>query len=168
MYYDQFGQSLIRIADATSLGFSTTLQNAGTQTSETVPRFISLNQIPSGLLPAAPAGGFPQVAPDAFAATSGIDSSIKSPYTMNIDFSIGRDLPHGFHIETSYVGRLSRRSLVADDVGMYTNLLDPNPVKLISRRRPSCSNTCAKIFLPTRFLPFHCFKIFSLVMPAGD
>jgi hypothetical protein len=30
MYYDAFGQSLIRIADATSLGFSTTLQNAGT------------------------------------------------------------------------------------------------------------------------------------------
>ena len=54
MYYDEFGQSLIRIADATSLGFSATLQNAGTQTSETVPRFISLNQIPAGLLPAAP------------------------------------------------------------------------------------------------------------------
>jgi len=125
MYYDEFGQSLIRISDATSLGFSSTLQNAGTQTYETVPRFISLNQIPSGLLPAAPAGGFPQVAPDAFAATSGVDSSMQSPYTMNIDFSIGRDLPRGFHIETSYVGRLSRRSLVADDVGMYTNLLDP-------------------------------------------
>lgn len=124
MYYDEFGQSLIRIADATSLGFSATLQNAGTQTYQTVPRFISLNQIPAGLLPAAPAGGFPQVAPDVFAATSGVDSSIKSPYTMNIDFSIGRDLPHGFHIETSYIGRLSRRSLVADDVGMYTDLVD--------------------------------------------
>lgn len=124
MYYDQFGQSLIRIADATSLGFSATLQNAGTQTYQTVPRFIGLNQIPAGLLPAAPAGGFPQVAPDVFAATSGIDSSIQSPYTMNMDFSIGRDLPHGFHIETSYVGRLSRHSLVADDVGMYTNLID--------------------------------------------
>jgi len=43
---------------------------------------------------------------------------------MNMDFSIGRDLPHGFHIETSYIGRLSRHSLVADDVGMYTNLVD--------------------------------------------
>ena len=125
IYYDAFGQSLIRIADATSLGFSTTLQNAGTQTYQTVQRFIGLNQIPAGLLPAAPPGGFPQVAPDSFAATSGVDSSIQSPYTMNIDFSIGRDLPHGFHIETSYIGRLSRHSLVADDVGMYTNLIDP-------------------------------------------
>ena len=124
MYYDAFGQSLIRIADATSLGFSTTLQNAGTQTASTVQRFVGINQIPAGLLPAAPPGGFPQVAPDSFAATSGVDSSIKSPYTMNIDFSIGRDLPHGFHIETTYIGRLSRRSLVADDTGMYTNLVD--------------------------------------------
>ena len=125
MYYDEFGQSLIRIADATSLGFSTTLQNPGTQTSATVPRFISINQIPSGILPAAPAGGFPQVAPDAFAATSGVDSNIQSPYTMNVDFSIGRDFGHGFHLETSYIGRFSRHSLAADDVGMYTNLLDP-------------------------------------------
>ena len=124
IYYDEFGQSLIRISDATSLGFSTTLQNAGTQTYETVPRFIGLNQIPAGLLPAAPPGGFPQVAPDVFAATSGVDSSIKSPYTMNIDFSIGRDLPHGFHVETSFIGRESRHSLVGDDVGMYTNLVD--------------------------------------------
>lgn len=125
MYYDAFGQSLIRIADATSLGFSTTLQNAGTQTADTVQRFVGINQIPAGLLPAAPPGGFPQVAPNSFAATSGVDSSIKSPYSMNIDFSIGRDLPHGFHIETTYIGRLSRRSLVADDTGMYTNLIDP-------------------------------------------
>ena len=44
---------------------------------------------------------------------------------MNMNFSIGRDLEHGFHIETSYVGRLSRRSLIGDDVGMYTNLVDP-------------------------------------------
>jgi hypothetical protein len=125
LYYDAFGQSLIRIADATSLGFSATLQNPGTQTYMTVPRFIGINQIPAGLLPAAPPGGFPQVAPDAFAATSGVDSSIHSPYAINIDFSIGRDLSHGFHLETSYIGHLARHSLVADDVGMYTNLVDP-------------------------------------------
>ncbi len=125
MYYDAFGQSLIRIADATSLGFSTTLQNPGTQTASSVQRFNSLSQIPGGLLPAAPPGGFPQVAPKVFSATSGIDSSIKSPFTMNIDFSLGRDFAHGLHIETSYIGRLSRRSLTGDDVGMYTNLIDP-------------------------------------------
>lgn len=125
IYYDAFGQSLIRQADATSLGFSSTLQNPGTQTYQTVQRFVGTTQIPAGVLPAAPPGGFPQVAPDAYAATTGVDSKIKSPYTMNMNFSIGRDLEHGFHIETSYIGRLSRRSLIGDDVGMYTNLVDP-------------------------------------------
>lgn len=125
IYYDAFGQSLIRQADATSLGFSTSLQNPGTQTYQTVQRFISTNQILAGLLPAAPPGGFPQIAPDSYAATTGVDSTIKSPYSMNIDFSLGRDLEHGFHIEASYIGRLSRHSLIGDDVGMYTNLVDP-------------------------------------------
>ncbi len=125
MYYDIFGQSLIRQADATSLGFTTSLQNPGTQTVSGVPRYISPTEIPAGILPAAPAGGFPQVAPNAFAATSGIDSNLKSPYSMNIDFSLGRELGRGFHLETSYVGRLSRHSLTGDDVGLYTNLVDP-------------------------------------------
>ncbi|HEX4230796.1 MAG TPA: carboxypeptidase-like regulatory domain-containing protein [Bryobacteraceae bacterium] len=125
IYYDTFGQSLIRLADATSLGFSTTLQNPGTQTYQTVQRYISPTQIPAGLLPGAPAGGFPQVAPDDYAVTSGLDSDLTNPYSMNMDFSIGRDLDHGFHIETSYIGRLSRHSLIGDDVGMYTNMVDP-------------------------------------------
>jgi hypothetical protein len=125
IYYDAFGQSLIRLADATSLGFSTSLQNPGTQTYQTVQRYISPTQIPAGLLPAAPAGGFPQVAPDSYAVTSGLDSNMQNPYSMNFDFSLGRDLDHGFHIEASYIGRLSRHSLIGDDVGMYTNLVDP-------------------------------------------
>jgi hypothetical protein len=125
LYYDLFGQSLIRQADATQLGFSTALQNVGTQTAATVKRYIGLTDIPDGILPAAPKGGFPQVAPNAYAATTGLDSKIGSPYTMNIDFSIGRDLEHGFHIEGSYIGRLSRKSLIGDDVAMYTDLIDP-------------------------------------------
>jgi len=125
MYYDEFGQSLIRLADATALGFSTRLSNPGTQTASSVPRYTGLTTIPSGLLPAAPAGGFPQVAPNVFATATGLDSNLQQPYSMNIDFSLGRDFDHGFHVDASYVGRLSRDSLVGDDVGMYTNLVDP-------------------------------------------
>ena len=125
IYYDLFGQSLIRIADATALGFSTQLRNPGTETSATVPRYISPTQIPAGLLPAAPAGGFPQTAPDVFATASGLDRNLNGPYSMNVDFALGRDLPHGFHLEASYVGRFSRHSLIGEDVGMYTDLVDP-------------------------------------------
>lgn len=125
MYYDAFGQSLIRLADATALGFSTQLRNPGTQTSSSTPRYVGLNEIPAGLLPSAPEGGFPQVAPNVFATASGLDRDLQQPYSMNIDFSVGRDFAHGFHFEASYVGRLSRKSLLGDDVGMYTNLVDP-------------------------------------------
>lgn len=125
IYYDLFGQSLIRLADATALGFSTQLRNPGTQTPTSAPRYISATQIPAGLLPTAPAGGFPQAAPNVFATASGLDRDVTSPYSMNMDFSLGRDLSHGFHVEAAYVGRLSRNSLVGEDVGMYTNLVDP-------------------------------------------
>jgi len=58
MYYDEFGQSLIRLGRCHRIGFFTRLQNPGTQTASSVPRYTGLTTIPSGLLPAAPAGGF--------------------------------------------------------------------------------------------------------------
>ena len=123
VFYDLFGQSLIRLSDQNALGFTTTLQNPTAQTYN-LPRFISSTQIPGGLLTPAPPGGFPQVAPDAYADTSGIDDQLKAPYTMNMDFTIGRDIGKGFYLQGSYVGRLSRRSLIGDDVAAQTNLVD--------------------------------------------
>ena len=43
---------------------------------------------------------------------------------MNMDFSIGREFKGGFFVQGSYVGRLSRRSLISDDIAMPTNLKD--------------------------------------------
>ncbi|MEO8659621.1 MAG: carboxypeptidase-like regulatory domain-containing protein [Bryobacteraceae bacterium] len=124
LFYDLFGQSLIRLADATALGFSTQLSNPATATYDGTPRYISPTQIPDGLLPAAPAGGFPQTAPNAFAIAQGLDSGLRAPYTMNLTFSMSRDFGKGLLVTGSYVGRLSRRSLQADDVAAPTNLLD--------------------------------------------
>ncbi|HTT66004.1 MAG TPA: carboxypeptidase-like regulatory domain-containing protein [Bryobacteraceae bacterium] len=124
MYYDLFGQSLIQLANATALGFSTQLSNPANADESTAPRFTSVTGLPAGLLPAAPPGGFPQVAPDAFAITTGLDDKIEAPYTMNTDFSIGREFSHGFFVQTSYVGRFSRKSLQGDDVAIPTDLKD--------------------------------------------
>ncbi len=43
---------------------------------------------------------------------------------MNMDFSVGREFKGGFFVQGSYVGRLSRRSLISDDIAMPTNLKD--------------------------------------------
>jgi len=130
IFYDLFGQGLIRSYDSSALGFSTQLSpplspDSPLSASNTVPRFTGFYSLPTAYLPAAPPGGFPQTYPAAFAATNAIDPNIESPYTINMNFSIGREFAHGFFVQGSYVGRLSRHSLIRDDLAMPTNLKDP-------------------------------------------
>ena len=125
MFYDNFGQGIIRLYDSAALGFSTALQTQSDEFSlETAPRFTSLLAIPAGTLQPAPPGGFPQV-PENGSITHSIDGNLKSPYSMALNLSIGRELPGNYFVEASYVGRLSRRSLAQRDLAMPTNLRDP-------------------------------------------
>ncbi len=124
-YYDVFGQSLIRLVDSSALGFSSFLQNPASASALTSPRFTGFTTIPAGLLTPAPPGGFPQTAPNLWAIATSLDDKLKAPYTMNLAFSIDREMKGGFLLQASYVGRLSRKSLIGDDVAIPTNLKDP-------------------------------------------
>ena len=126
MFYDVLGQGLAREFDSRMLGFSTLLTNPATASALTAPRFTGLFNVPTNdpsFLPA-PKGGFPQTAPDVFAITRAVDDTFKAPYTINMNFSAGREFKGGFFVQGSYVGRLSRRSLIGDDLAMPTNLKD--------------------------------------------
>ena len=126
MFYDVFGQSMMNRFSASALGFSTRIANpAGDLTTESPPRLTGIFDVPSEILPDAPQGGFPQRQPDAFQITNAIDDSVVPPYSLALNLSIGRDLGNGFYFEASYVGRLSRRTLVQSDLAMPTNLRDP-------------------------------------------
>ncbi len=126
VFYDLIGQPLAQSYASSALGFSTSLSNpAGIQSTLTSPRYTGFYNIPAGLLPAAPKGGFPQVQPSNFQITNSIDDQLKTPYTMNLNFSIGREFGKGWFVQGSYVGRLSRRSLIHRDVAEPTNLKDP-------------------------------------------
>ena len=126
MFYDVMGAGLITNADSSALGLSTALSNpSASLTLRTAPRFTGLNDIPAGILPAAPKAGFPQVAPNLFAITNSLDDNLLPPYTMNMSLSIGRELKGGWFVQGSYVGRMSRRSLTSEDISMPTNLKDP-------------------------------------------
>ncbi|MEA2259390.1 MAG: hypothetical protein QOJ51_2215 [Acidobacteriaceae bacterium] len=57
-----------------------------------------------------------------FAISWGLDSTIKTPYSHLIDFSIARELRDGSSLEISYVGRLAHRQLAQEDVAMPINL----------------------------------------------
>jgi hypothetical protein len=132
MYYDLIGQPLAQTFSSTTPGLSQSFSNpANLLTSAQLPRFTSFYSVPSQLVPPAPVGGLPLVYPygagqsGAFAITNSIDSQLAAPYTMNLDFTIGREFSHGFFIQASYVGRLSRHSLIDRDLAMPTTLTDP-------------------------------------------
>src|SRR5579872_7378148 len=134
MFYDQFGQGLIRSFDASELGFSNLITPPAAPTNPasfaaTAPRFTTFFSLPTAFLPPAPGGGYPngvtQTYPDLFAVSNSIDQALKTPYTMNIDFSIGREFGHGFFVQGAYIGRLSRHSLAKADVAEPTNIVDP-------------------------------------------
>ena len=126
MYYDEVGVPLASSFDATAFGLSTSLSNPlNVLDSTQLPRFTTFWSVPTSLIPVAPKGGFPATYPNAFAITNSIDDNLKAPYTMNLDFSIGRQFSHGFFVQGSYVGRLSRHSLIQRDLAMPANLRDP-------------------------------------------
>lgn len=126
MYYDLIGQSLMRNSDSNSFGLQTALQSAGSAFNfATAPRFEGIYTFPSGLLPPAPKQQFPVNAPAIFGRGAGVDAAIRPPYTMNMNFSIAREMKGGFHAQVSYVGRLSRRSLIQSDIATPTDLTDP-------------------------------------------
>ena len=125
-YYDEIGQPLASTINATAFGLASTLSTAANVYDSTqVPRFTGFNTLPTQLLPPAPKGGFPTTYPNIFAITNSIDDNLKAPYSMNLNFSIGREFGHGFFVQGSYVGRLSRHSLMQRDLAMPTNLRDP-------------------------------------------
>jgi hypothetical protein len=124
--YDRIGASLATTFDRTNaFGLSTRLTNSsGVLTVATSPRFTGLNTIPSSILLPDPGTGFPATPNADFAITAAIDDTIRTPYSEQMDFSVQRQLPHGFTIETAYVGRLGKHILVNNDLAMPVNLVD--------------------------------------------
>jgi hypothetical protein len=126
MYYDLLGSGLAAQYDGVAVGLATNLTNpSGSLTLANAPRFTGVNNIPASLILPAPAAGFPQLAPRIFDITSSIDDSIRPPYSMNFNLSVGREFANGWYVQAGYVGRESRRSLIYEDVSQPTNLRDP-------------------------------------------
>jgi len=131
MYYDLIGQPLAGFIGSNSYGLSTSLPTPpNVYTSAQLPRFVGFTQIPSApnaplFFQPAPSPSFPVAYPNAFAITSSLDDRLKAPYTMNLNFSIGREFGRGWFVQGAYVGRLSRHNLIERDLAMPTNLRDP-------------------------------------------
>jgi hypothetical protein len=130
IYYDIIGQPLAQTFNSTAFGLASQLTSPpNTLTAITAPRMTDYFSLPAAVVPAPPPGGLPRTYPTSgagsFAITNSIDDQLKAPYTINFDFSVSRELSHDFLVQLSYVGRLSRRTLVNRDMAMPTNLVDP-------------------------------------------
>jgi len=133
--YDRPGMQILNTFDAVEpAGLSSTLENSCCiDGAQQVARTTGINTIPTtGFSPSdvyipspLPSGAFPQT-PQPFgeAITWGIDQSLKTPYAYAMDFSIGRELPRGFSLQLSYVGRLGRRLLTQRDLAQPLDLVD--------------------------------------------
>ncbi len=126
MYYDLIGQPLAQTFSNSQFGLSSNISNPPNQLSTAqAPRFTTFFTVPSAIVPAAPKGGLPVTYPGLFAITNSIDDNLKAPYTMNMDFSIGREFGHGIFVQGAYVGRLSRHSLLQRDLAEPVDMRDP-------------------------------------------
>ena len=134
MYYDHFGQGMLSTFDQNgSFGLSSLLTNpAQTESASSSPRLTSLNTIPTvdnnggAIFTPAPPANFPQTFPPGnFCICWGLDSSIKSPYSYAIDFSVQRQFAHNMSLEVAYTGHLAHRLLAQEDLAMPKDLKDP-------------------------------------------
>ncbi|MGO8720877.1 MAG: carboxypeptidase regulatory-like domain-containing protein [Acidobacteriaceae bacterium] len=132
MYYDHFGQGIVdTFAKFGSFGSTTAITNpAGQYSVDNAPRFTSLTAIPplQGVtIPSTITYPFtpPNNVNTGLGIDWGIDSKIKTPYTIAADFSVQRDLPHGFSVEANYVGTFGRHLLQQLDLAEPLDLVDP-------------------------------------------
>jgi hypothetical protein len=128
IFYDHYGQGLINNFDQSgSFGLSGAVTDpAGVNKYETSPRFTGRRNLPfvSQSFPSTVSYPFtPQLGN--FAITWGLDSKQKTPYSESIDLSVQRELPGGFTLETSYVGRLGRHLLQSLDLAEPVDYVDP-------------------------------------------
>ncbi|MGA9062273.1 MAG: carboxypeptidase regulatory-like domain-containing protein [Terracidiphilus sp.] len=134
IYFSHFGQGIVNSFDEEgSFGLSNTVVSpADAYTFQDSPRFTGPHAIP-------PLAGCPSPASTVtypftpstqsgcdFAITWGIDNRLKTPYAYGFDLSLQRELPGGFILEESYVGRLGRHLLEQLDLAEPVDLVDPN------------------------------------------
>ena len=130
-YYNHYGQSLVNIFDQNgAFGLSTAITNpASTFNVENAPRFTARNTLPfsNGTLPESAVFPFspPSGPVEGFAITWGIDSKLKTPYSIAFNLSTQREIGKGFTIEVDYVGTLGRHLIQQLDLAEPVNYVDP-------------------------------------------
>lgn len=128
-YFDHYGEALTRrFATLGSFGLSSQYESAANLVDfETAPRFTGPHNLPDLPIPPAPSvQKYPYDVPDGtFGINWGIDNHVRTPYVEAFNFSVQRELPGGFLLDTAYVGRLGRHLFQQLDLAEPVDLNDP-------------------------------------------
>jgi hypothetical protein len=122
--------------------FGTTGDPVASLTNDT--RFTGVNNPPTP--PAAPtitkpyypfvagsgASAFPYGLANGGAFNESIDPKLKTPYSIQLNFGVEHEIPGGFILKASYVGRLGRRLLAQVDSNQLIDFPDPASGQLMS------------------------------------
>jgi hypothetical protein len=132
VYFDHFGEGIVdTFASDGSFGLTTSITNpAGQYSVDNAPRYTSLTAVPPLQGVSIPSTiQYPYTPPNnintGLAITWGVDSKIKTPYTVAADFSVQRELGHNFSLEADYVGTFGRHLLQQLDLAEPLDLVDP-------------------------------------------
>jgi hypothetical protein len=132
MTYDHIGSQLAVSFDLNnSLGFSssqTIAANTYNVSDNPGPLFTGFSQdvrtLPKIQVPAKLVFPLTTPADEDQRIEMSLDDTLTTPKNYSWNFSIGRELPGGFTIEASYVGRLARNLLATRDIMQLNNLVD--------------------------------------------
>ncbi len=132
IYYDHFGESIVNLFEQYgSFGLSDAITNpTNVLTPDTSPRFTGVHNLPNLTGTPEQNVSYPALSPtdpltNGFAITQGVDGSMKTPYAHVVNVSWQRQLPAGFVLEASYLGRFSRNTLQQIDLAQPLDLVDP-------------------------------------------
>src|SRR4029077_15711915 len=80
----------------------------------------------------------------------GTDNTLKTPHSYTADVSIGRELPHRFSVQVSYVGRFGHALLTQRDLTQPLNIKDPKSGIDYYTAASALSNLARKFALKNR------------------
>ncbi|MCC6538574.1 MAG: carboxypeptidase regulatory-like domain-containing protein, partial [Bryobacterales bacterium] len=127
LVYDRYGSSMATsFAASGSPGLATSVtQPSNTDFTDSF-RYAG-SSLPA--LPAAPQGGFPFTPPavaGGFGSYSGVAPGLVAPYSMLLNLNYTRPLPGKLTVEVGYIGRLSRKGILRQDLFQpLTQFKDP-------------------------------------------
>ena len=128
MFYDRTGGTFPVTTDLNgAVGLATLIRTPTAEFNyDTAARFTGIQNLATIPLPSAPQVGFPATLD--FTNNTGfmVDTKLRTPYSTTFNFSISRDLPGNFSLETAYVGRIGRKLMIQNDfAGPLINFKDP-------------------------------------------